>query len=53
MKLNIHKEEMVWYNIKHCIRDSFERSRNIGENFNRKEIDVAACLSNKGIYRRK
>jgi len=26
MKMNIHKNKMLWYNTRYCIRASYERS---------------------------
>ena len=26
MKMNIHKDKMLWYNTRYCIRASYERS---------------------------
>ena len=31
MKMNIHKNKMLWYNTRRCIRDSYERSLNYGK----------------------
>ena len=27
MKMNIHKDKMLWYNTRYCIRVSFEKKR--------------------------
>ena len=38
MKMNIHKDKMLWYNTKYCIRTSDERSWNMGKDLKGKEL---------------
>lgn len=40
MKMNIHKDKMLWYNTKYCIRTSDERSWNMGKDLKGKELGL-------------
>ena len=37
MKMNIHKNKMLWYNTKYCVRASYERNWNMGKDLKGKE----------------
>ena len=37
MKMNIHKNKMLWYNTKYCVRASYERNLNMGKDLKGKE----------------
>ena len=37
-KMNIHKDKMLWYNTRYCIRASYERSWNMGKDLKVKEL---------------
>ncbi|WP_278337169.1 hypothetical protein [Dorea formicigenerans] len=36
--MNIHKDKMLWYNTRCCIRASYERSCNMGKDLKGKEL---------------
>ena len=40
MKMNIHKDKMLWYNTRYCIRASYEMSRNMGKDLKGKELGL-------------
>ena len=40
MKMNIHKDKMLWYNTSYCIRASYEMSRNMGKDLKGKELGL-------------
>ena len=40
IKMNIHKDKMLWYNTKYCIRTSDERSWNMGKDLKGKELGL-------------
>ena len=37
IKMNIHKNKMLWYNTGYCIRASYERNWDMGKYLNGKE----------------
>ena len=40
IKMNIHKNKMLWYNTGYCIRASYERNWNMGKYLNGKENQI-------------
>lgn len=50
MKMNIHKNKMLWYNTKCCIGDSYERSRSMEYRYSVKEWRIGEP-KNKSGYR--
>lgn len=50
MKMNIHKNKMLWYNTRYCIRVSYERSWNMGKNLKGKEPGKGISQESTGLY---
>ena len=50
MKMNIHKDKMLWYNTKYCIRTSDERSWNMGKDLKGKELGKGITQESTGLY---
>ena len=50
MKMNIHKNKMLWYNTRYCIRAFYERSWNMGKDFKGKEPGKEISQESTGLY---
>ena len=50
MKMNIHKNKMLWYNTRCCIRASYERSWNIRKDLKSKELGKGISQESTGLY---
>ena len=50
MKMNIHKDKMLWYNTRYCIRASYERSWNMGKDLKGKELGKGITQESTGLY---
>ena len=50
IKMNIHKDKMLWYNTSHCIRVSYERSWNMGKDLKGKELGKGITQESTGLY---
>ena len=50
MKMNIHKNKMLWYNTRYCIRASYERSWNMGKDLKGKELGKGISQESTGLY---
>ena len=50
MKMNIHKNKMLWYNTRYCIRASYERSWNIRKDLKSKELGKGISQESTGLY---
>ena len=50
MKMNIHKDKMLWYNTSYCIRASYERSWNMGKDLKGKELGKGITQESTGLY---
>ena len=50
IKMNIHKDKMLWYNTSYCIRVSYERSWNIGKDLKGKELGKGITQESTGLY---
>ena len=48
--MNIHKNKMLWYNTRCCIRASYERSCNIRKDLKSKELGKGISQESTGLY---
>ena len=48
MKMNIHKNKMLWYNTRCCIRASYERSQSMEYCYSAKEWRIGEPKSKSG-----
>lgn len=48
IKMNIHKNKMLWYNARYCIRASYERSRSMEYRYSAKEWRIGEPKSKSG-----
>ena len=46
--MNIHKNKMLWYNTRYCIRASYERSWNMEYRYSAKEWRIGEAKSKSG-----
>ena len=44
MKMNIHKNKMLWYNTRYCIRASYERRWNMGKDLKGYKNEISIVL---------